>query len=76
MMKKDRSFHHKSYIFHYRDHDELYIGSSNLSRSALTSGIEWNYKLVSLTDEASYMQFLICMNDYLITIQSLLLMKY
>lgn len=28
--EKNRSFHPKSYIFHYEDYSELYIGSSNL----------------------------------------------
>ena len=42
---KGRSFHPKSYIFHYENVGEIYIGSSNISRSALTSGIEWNYRL-------------------------------
>ena len=37
---KERSFHPKSYIFHYENMSEIYIGSSNISRSALTSGIE------------------------------------
>ena len=41
---KKRSFHPKSYIFHYENTGEIYIGSSNISRSALTSGIEWNYR--------------------------------
>ena len=45
---KDRSFHPKSYIFHYENVGEIYIGSSNISRSALTFGIEWNYDLVVL----------------------------
>lgn len=40
--EKNRSFHPKSYIFHYEGYSEIYIGSSNISRSALTSGIEWN----------------------------------
>ena len=39
-----RSFHPKSYIFHYEADSDIYIGSSNISRSALTSGIEWNYR--------------------------------
>ena len=39
--EKERSFHPKSYIFHYKNEGEMYIGSSNISRSALTSGIEW-----------------------------------
>lgn len=28
--EKNRSFHPKSYIFHYSDHSEIYIGSSNI----------------------------------------------
>lgn len=51
---KARSFHPKSYIFHYENSDEIYIGSSNLSRSALTSGIEWNYRFSSETDEKNF----------------------
>ena len=52
--EKNRSFHPKSYIFHYVDHSEIYIGSSNVSRSALTSGIEWNYRFSSRTDQKNY----------------------
>ena len=55
--EKNRSFHPKSYIFHYGDHSEIYIGSSNISRSALTSGIEWNYRFSSRTDKANYEKF-------------------
>ena len=51
---KSRSFHPKSYIFHYGDHSELFIGSSNISRSALTSGIEWNYRFSSKSDPQNY----------------------
>jgi superfamily II DNA or RNA helicase/HKD family nuclease len=36
------SFHPKAYLFQSTDHDVLYIGSSNLSRSALYHGVEWN----------------------------------
>ncbi|MGE5701754.1 MAG: DEAD/DEAH box helicase family protein [Clostridia bacterium] len=37
------SFHPKSYMFQYgTDDGMLIVGSSNLSRSALTHGIEWN----------------------------------
>ena len=52
-----RSFHPKSYIFHYGKKSEIYIGSSNLSRSALTSGIEWNYRFSSEEDEKAYNEF-------------------
>jgi len=36
------SFHPKAYLFEDREEGYFIIGSSNLSRSALTSGIEWN----------------------------------
>lgn len=55
--EKNRSFHPKSYIFHYEGYSEIYIGSSNISRSALTSGIEWNYRFRSTTDPESYDKF-------------------
>ncbi|AGY77760.1 DEAD/DEAH box helicase family protein [Clostridium autoethanogenum] len=41
----NKSFHPKAYIFEYEKDGDLYVGSSNISRSALTSGIEWNYRL-------------------------------
>lgn len=55
--EKNRSFHPKSYIFHYKDYSTIYIGSSNISRSALTSGIEWNYRFSSKTDFNNYEKF-------------------
>ena len=55
--EKGRSFHPKSYIFHYANHSELYIGSSNISRSALTSEIEWNYRFSSQKDPENYKEF-------------------
>ena len=54
---KERSFHPKSYIFHYDNMGEIYIGSSNISRSALTSGIEWNYRFNSLGDKKNFELF-------------------
>ena len=54
---KERSFHPKSYIFHYENTGEIYIGSSNISRSALTSGIEWNYRFNSLDDKKNFCLF-------------------
>ncbi len=54
---RGRSFHPKSYLFHYDDWSEIYIGSSNISRSALTFGIEWNYRFSSSSDGESFRQF-------------------
>lgn len=54
---KARSFHPKAYIFHYENHGEIYIGSSNISKSALTSGIEWNYRFSSLADGGNFTLF-------------------
>ncbi|WP_053363445.1 DEAD/DEAH box helicase family protein [Bacillus sp. FJAT-27251] len=36
------SFHPKAYLFSGETEDCLFIGSSNLSRSALSHGVEWN----------------------------------
>nr|WP_263327092.1 DEAD/DEAH box helicase family protein [Neobacillus sp. Marseille-Q6967] len=39
------SFHPKSYLFQTDKHDVFFIGSSNLSNSALTQGVEWNLQV-------------------------------
>lgn len=39
------------------DHSDIYIGSSNISKSALTSGIEWNYRFSSCKDPENYEKF-------------------
>ncbi len=54
---KGRSFHPKAYIFHYENGGEIFIGSSNISRSALTSGIEWNYRFSSRADGRNFHLF-------------------
>ncbi len=63
---KSRSFHPKSYIFHYSKYSEIYIGSSNISRSALTSGIEWNYRFKSTADQENYQKFFVSFEDLFI----------
>ena len=50
-MESRRSFHPKSYLFKKANgSEEAYIGSSNLSASALTDAIEWNYRIRSDED--------------------------
>lgn len=47
------SFHPKAYVFHHRDGSgAAFIGSSNLSETALTNGVEWNYRVVDSRDGA------------------------
>jgi len=41
------SFHPKSYIIHSPDGTDVFVGSSNISHSALVKGVEWNYHLSS-----------------------------
>ncbi len=54
----NKSFHAKSYIFEYDNNDgDIFVGSSNISRSALTDGIEWNYRINSLANTEDYRYF-------------------
>ena len=53
----NKSFHPKAYIFEYGDSGEIFIGSSNISKSALTDGIEWNYRISSKTNQDDYVYF-------------------
>ena len=39
-----KSFHPKAYLFDFENDSEVFVGSSNISYSALTEGIEWNYR--------------------------------
>lgn len=54
---ENKSFHAKAYIFKYKVGGDIFVGSSNISRSALTSGIEWNYKLNEKDHEKDYNYF-------------------
>ncbi|MGE0708799.1 MAG: DEAD/DEAH box helicase family protein [Planctomycetota bacterium] len=42
-----RSFHPKAYLFARGRHGIGWVGSSNLSRTALTDGVEWNLRAVA-----------------------------
>lgn len=52
------AFHPKTYIFIGSDNGEVYVGSSNLSRSALIDGIEWNYRLRSQQEPQDFSTFI------------------
>lgn len=49
-----RSFHPKSWRFEGSDYGVAFVGSSNLSRSALDSGIEWNLRVDRDRDALAY----------------------
>ena len=51
------AFHPKTYIFDHGDEAEVFVGSSNLSRSALTTGIEWNYRFFRSEHPSEYHKF-------------------
>ncbi|MGA1523699.1 MAG: HIT domain-containing protein, partial [Planctomycetota bacterium] len=52
---KGQAFHPKSYIFHLQDGSGIaFVGSSNLSKSALEDGVEWNYRVVRSQDHAGF----------------------
>lgn len=76
----NQSFHAKAYFFSYPDGEEVFVGSSNLSRSALTCGIEWNYRIDSRThpgDCAFFRQtFETLLNDHSIPIDDRELKRY
>jgi HKD family nuclease len=45
-----KAFHLKSYAFVKDSEGVVFVGSSNLSESALTTTLEWNYKVISTSD--------------------------
>lgn len=53
----NKSFHPKAYIFHNESDSEIYIGSSNLSKGALTDSIEWNYYFKRSKSPEDFNQF-------------------
>src|SRR5690625_2412239 len=50
------SFHPKSFLFNREDRGAVVIGSSNLSKSALTTGVEWNIRLTRSVDQEVFEQ--------------------
>jgi diadenosine tetraphosphate (Ap4A) HIT family hydrolase len=51
---RTRSFHPKAWRFEGRGLGVAYVGSSNLSASALESGVEWNLRVERDRDAAAY----------------------
>jgi superfamily II DNA or RNA helicase/HKD family nuclease len=49
-----RAFHPKSWLFEASDFGVAFVGSSNVSRSALGSGIEWNLRVERAIDATAY----------------------
>jgi HKD family nuclease len=47
----------QAYVFERKDGTGVaFVGSSNLSESALLTGIEWNYRVVAKTETAAFRQ--------------------
>ena len=50
-----QSFHPKAYVFQGKADDGIaYVGSSNLSATALTQGVEWNLRVVTARDRIAF----------------------
>jgi HKD family nuclease len=52
-----RSFHPKAYFFDLPNDSEVFISSANLSWTALTTGVEWSYRLRRSLAPHDYQQF-------------------
>lgn len=63
---KNKSFHPKSYIFYGEYDSEIYIGSSNISRGALTNSIEWNYRFSKSEHNDDFCEFTRTFDDLFI----------
>ena len=56
---KEYSFHPKAYLFRLdpgTDKPVAIVGSTNLSKMALTNGIEWNYQVYAAQDPVGYQE--------------------
>ena len=62
---RDRGFHLKTYIFQTDVEGIAFVGSSNLSAPALTSSIEWNYKVISRHEQAGFSEITAGLRRYL-----------
>lgn len=55
--KKDTSFHVKAYLIDTPKDSIVYVGSSNISREAMTRGVEWNFRLQKSLAPRDYEHF-------------------
>ncbi|SDC00200.1 Superfamily II DNA or RNA helicase [Pelagirhabdus alkalitolerans] len=55
-LSRGQSFHPKAYLFESNSANQLIIGSSNLSKSALTTGVEWNISVHQSNDSYIFEQ--------------------
>ena len=53
----DTSFHPKGYFIESPSYKRVYVGSSNISKTGLTLGVEWNYRIDGSTDLPSVLSF-------------------
>lgn len=61
---KSISFHPKAYICQYPDGGgTAFVGSSNLSKTALKTGIEWNYCINKKENESAFEKILVKYSD-------------
>ncbi|MCQ2071397.1 MAG: DEAD/DEAH box helicase family protein, partial [archaeon] len=51
------SFHPKAYFVYSPSGDSVFVGSSNLSRSALRDGVEWNYRIFRKDHPSDFARF-------------------
>ncbi len=58
------SFHPKSYLFRGTENSHLIVGSSNLSASALTSGVEWNLIAPASVDAEVFDEAVVRFNEH------------
>ncbi|WP_369903636.1 DEAD/DEAH box helicase family protein [Bacillus manliponensis] len=49
-----KSFHPKAYLFEHESDGVMIVGSSNMSKSALTSGVEWSLLVKESVDEDTF----------------------
>ena len=55
--KHDTSFHVKAYLIDTSQESVVYVGSSNISREAMTRGVEWNFRLLRSLAPHDYEHF-------------------